>query len=476
MGGSIMEYELVLGLETHVELSTRTKIFCGCPVRFGREPNSDCCPVCIGMPGTLPVLNREVVHYAALAGMALQCKINPVSRMSRKHYFYPDLAKAYQITQHEVPLCEHGQLTLSDGRTIHIQRIHIEEDAGKLIHNDSEILVDYNRGGVPLIEIVTSPDFRTARQAAEYLEELQAIMRYLGISDCKMQEGSLRVDVNVSVRPKGQEALGVRTEIKNMNSMTYLIRAVEYECRRQIEILESGGKIHRETRRYDQRTGETLPMRQKEAENDYRYFEEPDIPPVVISEQEIAAWRQELPELPAQKRRRYQTDWGLSEQDACSLTKYPAVADFFEKTCQVARQPGRVAKWILSQVFASLPNEEAKQKFELMLTPQEFGSFLLVEEQGELSHAMAKEALSDLLCGKSLKQALLGRRGSAIEEEELEILCQKAIRQNPTAVEDYQRGKNQAAKALLGAVMKASGGRADPKDAQRRILQQLQER
>ncbi len=245
-----MEYELMMGLETHVELNTRTKIFCGCPVRFGQPPNTDCCPVCIGMPGTLPVLNREVVHFGVLAGLALHCAINLESRMSRKHYFYPDLAKAYQITQQQIPLCEQGWLELPNGKTIRIERIHIEEDAGKLIHNGEDVQVDYNRGGVPLIEIVTYPDFRSAKEAADYLEQLQEIMRYLGISDGKMQEGSMRCDVNISVRPKGQGQMGERTEIKNMNSISYLIKAVEYEFQRQVELLERGGRISRETRRY----------------------------------------------------------------------------------------------------------------------------------------------------------------------------------------------------------------------------------
>lgn len=470
-----MEYELILGLETHVELSTHTKIFCGCPVRFGREPNTDCCPVCVGMPGTLPMLNREAVHDAALAGMALQCRINPVSRMSRKHYFYPDLAKAYQITQQEIPLCEHGALQLSDGHNIRIRRIHMEEDAGKLIHTGSEILVDYNRAGVPLIEIVTEPDFRTPRQAVDYLEQLQAIMRYLGISDCKMQEGSLRVDVNVSVRPKGWKSLGVRTEIKNMNSMAFLVKAVEFEYQRQTALLNQGGVVNRETRRYDQRKGESLPMRQKEADNDYRYFEEPDIPHIAITQEELDAWRRELPELPAQKRRRYQIDWGISPQDAYSLTKYPAVAAYFEKVCQASGLPNRAAKWMLSEIFAFLPDEDAKQNFALAVTPQKFGSLLLLEEQGELTHAMAKDVMADLLAGTSFNQALLGRRGNIVTEDDLETLCSQALEEFPGAVQDYLKGKKQAAKVLVGAVMRASGGRADPRQAQQRIAQRLQE-
>lgn len=468
-----MEYELIVGLETHVELCTRTKVFCGCPVRFGQPPNTDCCPVCTGMPGTLPVLNREAVRFAVMAGLALGCRINEVSRMSRKHYFYPDLAKAYQITQQEIPLCGSGELILSGGKRIGIQRIHIEEDAGKLIHKDSEILVDYNRGGVPLIEIVTEPDFRSAAQAAEFLERLQEIMRYLGVSDGKMQEGSMRCDVNISVRPLGQTVLGVRTEIKNMNSISYLMKAVEYEYRRQVAELENGREIVRETRRYDERMGVTLPMRRKEGESDYLYFEEPDIPPVRVTPEEIARWRNELPELPEQKRERYRGQWGLSAQDAASLVKYPAVAAYFEEACRCVAQPATAAKWMLSQVFASFPDEASKEACTPRISAREFGKFVSASEQGTLSRPLAKEVLADMLdSGKSLDQALGGKQTGMLEAAALRRLCIQAMEQQPAAVEDYHKGKKQAEKALLGMVMKAAKGRAEPLLA-RTILEEL---
>ncbi len=464
-----MEYELVMGLETHIELNTQTKIFCRCPVRFGQPPNTDCCPVCIGMPGTLPVLNREAVHFAALAGLALHCEVHLKSQMSRKHYFYPDLAKAYQITQQQVPICGPGWLELSNGKVIRIQRIHMEEDAGKLIHNGSDVLVDYNRAGVPLIEIVTHPDFRSAREAADYLEQLQGIMRYLGISDGKMQEGSLRCDVNISVRPKGQRTLGERTEIKNMNSLSYLVKAVEYEFRRQAELLERGEEVCRETRRYDQKTGTTQLMRKKEAETDYLYFEEPDIPPVVLSPQELEAWNRELPELPMQKRKRYQQE-GLSLQEASALVKYPKIAAYFEEACRWVQKPSLAAKWMLTHLFASFQTEGEKEAGAFPLSPRQFGEFLQGIEAGSIRRNYAKEVLAHLIAtGDPLEQSLAKIQKEDMGEKELETLCQTCLQLYPEAAADYLRGKKQAIKALLGAAMKLSKGRANPQQAQQML-------
>ena len=467
-----MEYELMMGLETHVELNTRTKIFCGCPVRFGQPPNTDCCPVCIGMPGTLPVLNREVVHFGVLAGLALHCAINLESRMSRKHYFYPDLAKAYQITQQQIPLCEQGCLELPTGKTIRIERIHIEEDAGKLIHNGEDVQVDYNRGGVPLIEIVTYPDFRSAKEAADYLEQLQEIMRYLGISDGKMQEGSMRCDVNISVRPKGQGQMGERTEIKNMNSISYLIKAVEYEFQRQVELLERGGRISRETRRYDQKTGTTQLMRKKEDQTDYLYFEEPDIPPVVLSAQEVEEWGRELPELPMQKRKRYQ-EQGLSPQETAALVKYPKVAAYFEESCEWVQKPALAAKWMLTHLFSVLSTEGQKEEGQFPLPSSRFGEFLQGIETGTVRRNYAKEVLSHMISsGDSLKESLKKIQKEEMTERELEALCRDCLESHPEAVSDYLRGKTQAVKALIGTVMKASKGRANPQKTQI-LLQKL---
>ena len=300
-----MKYELVAGLETHVELSTRTKIFCGCTTAFGGEPNTHCCPICIGLPGTLPKLNRQVVNYAVLAGLATHCDIAESARMDRKNYVYPDLAKAYQISQFDKPLCEHGWVELESGKKIRLTRIHIEEDAGKLVHERGDTFVDYNRAGVPLIEIVTEPDFRSIDEVREYVEKLQILMKYIGVSDAKMQEGSLRCDVNISVRPVGSNTLGTRTEIKNMNSFTYIARAMEYEMERQIDLLESGRPVVQETLRYNVDTGETESMRGKEDAQDYRYFREPDLVAIEVPREEIEALRAQLPELPDQKYARY---------------------------------------------------------------------------------------------------------------------------------------------------------------------------
>ena len=296
-----MRYELVAGLETHVELSTKTKIFCGCTTEFGGSPNTHCCPICIGLPGTLPKLNKEVVRYAIRAGLATNCEISRISKMDRKNYCYPDLSKAYQISQYDKPLCKNGYIELSSGRRIRLNRIHIEEDAGKLIHQKGDTYVDYNRGGVPLIEIVTEPDFRSVDEVREYVEKLQLIMRYIGVSDCKMQEGSMRCDVNISVRPEGQKEFGTRTEIKNMNSIAFMAKAIEYEQERQIDIIESGGSVQQETLRYDDATNTTSSMRGKEDANDYRYFRDPDLVTINVTDQEVEELEKTIPELPDEK-------------------------------------------------------------------------------------------------------------------------------------------------------------------------------
>ncbi|MEE0953398.1 MAG: Asp-tRNA(Asn)/Glu-tRNA(Gln) amidotransferase subunit GatB, partial [Ruminococcus sp.] len=317
-----MKYELVSGFETHIELSTKTKIFCGCTTQFGGEPNTHCCPVCIGLPGTLPVLNREVVRYTIKAGLAVHGKIAEIAKMDRKNYCYPDLAKAYQISQLYAPLIIGGYIELSNGRRIRLHHIHIEEDAGKLIHRHGDTYVDYNRGGVPLIEIVSEPDIRSIDEAKEYVERLQQVMRWVGISDCKMQEGSMRCDVNISVRPQGSEAFGTRTEIKNMNSITNIARAMEYEYDRQVDLLESGGKVVQETLRFDDATGTTSSMRSKEDAHDYRYFRDPDLVTINVPRDEVERLRAEMPELPDEKLARYTGDYGIPEKDAALLTKY----------------------------------------------------------------------------------------------------------------------------------------------------------
>ena len=337
------QYETVIGLEVHVELATKTKIFCGCTTKFGGAPNSHCCPVCIGLPGTLPKLNREVVRYAIRAGLAVHGEIAEISKMDRKNYCYPDLSKAYQISQLYAPLIIGGYVELSNGRKIRLHHIHIEEDAGKLIHQHGDTYVDYNRGGVPLIEIVSEPDIRSIDEAREYVEKLQQVMRYIGISDCKMQEGSMRCDVNISVRPKGSEKLGTRTEIKNMNSINNIAKAMEYEFERQVDLIENGGSVVQETLRYDDATNTTSSMRSKEDAHDYRYFRDPDLVTIHVPKDVVEEIKAAMPELPADKCRRYIDELAIPEKDAQLLTKYRKISEYFDKACEGVKSPKTVS-------------------------------------------------------------------------------------------------------------------------------------
>ena len=457
-----MKYELVAGLETHVELSTRTKIFCGCTTAFGGEPNTHCCPICIGLPGTLPKLNRQVVNYAVLAGLATHCDIAESARMDRKNYVYPDLAKAYQISQFDKPLCEHGWVELESGKKIRLTRIHIEEDAGKLVHERGDTFVDYNRAGVPLIEIVTEPDFRSIDEVREYVEKLQILMKYIGVSDAKMQEGSLRCDVNISVRPVGSNTLGTRTEIKNMNSFTYIARAMEYEMERQIDLLESGRPVVQETLRYNVDTGETESMRGKEDAQDYRYFREPDLVAIEVPREEIEALRAQLPELPDQKYARYTGELGLPAGDARLLTKYRRAAEFFDAAAKGFANPKNAANLILGPIFRYLETDSAKEDFRLPFGVEEFRKLLELLEQGKLRMNLLKSTLEKMLeTGKPVDALLSAEDLSGVDESALKAACEAAIAANPGAAADYRGGKEKAVKALVGAVMKATRGRAD---------------
>lgn len=466
-------YELVAGLETHVELSTKTKIFCSCTTAFGGEPNTHCCPVCIGLPGTLPKLNRQVVRYAILAGLVTNCEINRISKMDRKNYVYPDLPKAYQISQYDKPLCEHGSVELSNGRRVRLTRIHIEEDAGKLVHSRGKTLIDYNRGGVPLIEIVTEPDFRTAEEMREYLEKLQQLMRYIGVSDCRMQEGSLRCDVNISVRRVGNEALGTRTEIKNMNSFTFLERAVDYEFRRQVDLLECGEPVVQETRRYEESTGRTETMRGKEDADDYRYFREPDLVTIETSEEEIESLRASLPELPDSRAKRYVEQWDIPEKDARLLVKYRAIADYFETACQGVT-PKTVANLMLGPVFRRLDTEAKKEVVQISVSPDRLRELVQLLDKGKLRMNLAKATLETMLdTGKSAGELLTEEDLAGVDEGTLDLLCRQAVEENPAAAADYRNGKEKALKALVGFVMRATKGAADAKAAEARLLELL---
>lgn len=463
-----MKYEVVCGLETHVELSTKTKIFCSCTTEFGGEQNTHCCPVCIGLPGTLPILNQKVVEYAIMAGLATNCEIAPISKMDRKNYCYPDLPKAYQISQLYMPLCKNGYIKLSNGRKIRIHHIHIEEDAGKLVHQKGNTYVDYNRGGVPLIEIVSEPDIRSVEEAREYMEKLQSIMRYIGVSDCRMQEGSVRSDVNISLRPMGSEEFGTRTEIKNMNSYTFMERAMKYEISRQADLLDSGEKVEQETLRYIVEEDRTESMRGKEDANDYRYFRDPDLVTIAVNKEMVDRLASSLPELPDAKLERYVSEIGLSETDAALLTKYRKIAEYFEEASNDIENKKTVANCIIGQVFRRVDTEAAKEAFEISIPPSYLKDLVLLLETGKIKMNLLKSTLEKMLdSGKPYTEFIQESDMGGIDEETLKKLCAESIANNPNAVADYLGGKEKALKSLLGYVMKNSRGKADAIEAEK---------
>ncbi len=464
---------MVIGLETHVELATKTKIFCSCSTEFGGEPNTHCCPVCTGQPGSLPVMNERVVEYAVTAGLATNCQVNRVSKMDRKHYVYPDLPKAYQISQYDVPICEHGYIELDSGKKVRITRIHMEEDAGKLVHLGEEILIDYNRGGVPLIEIVTEPDIRSGEEAVEYLEKLQGIMRTAGVSDCRMQEGSLRCDVNLSLRRAGTEELGTRTEVKNLNSFTAVLTAINYEAQRQRDILEKGGHVVQETLHFDSDTGTTVNMRGKENADDYRYFPEPDIINIVLRQDALERLKARLPEMPAQKCRRYVGELGVAEADAKLLSKYKAVSDYFERAAAMTESPRTAAAFMVTQMFSRITTEAERESWDPPVTSEMLGELLKLLDGGKVSRNVAKRVFDEMLdTGKPCTAFLSKEDLEGLDEAALTSMCRDAIAQNEKSVSDYKAGKEKAIKAILGSVMRASRGRANAIEAER-ILKEL---
>lgn len=460
----IKDYEVVIGLEVHCELGTKTKIFCGCPTTFGAEPNTQCCPVCMGMPGTLPVLNRQVVDYAVKAGMATNCTIAKYSKQDRKNYFYPDLPKAYQISQYDLPLCEHGWIEIENEhgtKKIGITRIHIEEDAGKLVHNDEfGTMIDCNRCGVPLIEIVSEPDIRSAEEAVAYFKKLRAIILYTGISDCKMQEGSMRCDVNLSVRKKGEKKFGTRTEMKNLNSFTFIQKAIEYEYKRQVEEIENGGQIVQETRRYDQTTGKTYSMRKKEDANDYRYFPDPDLAPIIMSEEKIVELKATIPTLPDERKRLYIEKYGLTPYDAELITSEMSTADYFEEAVSNTGYGKIVANLIISEIMKLYDSENGK----IVIEPYHLAQIANMQGNGEINSSVAKKIVKVLwendedACEYVKKNDL----GQINDESILSEMIEQAIAKNPKSVEDYKKGKLAAAKSIMGQVMSATKGRGNP--------------
>lgn len=470
-----MEYEPVIGLEVHAQLLTKTKIFCGCSTRFGAPPNSHTCPVCLGMPGVLPVLNRTVVEYALKMALATNCTINPSSEWARKNYFYPDLPKGYQISQYAHPLAEGGYVDVeTDGVTkrIGITRIHMEEDAGKLIHDETAPVsyVDLNRAGVPLIEIVSEPDIRSPEQGAGYLRRLHEILVYLEICDGNMEEGSFRCDANVSLRPKGREKFGTRTELKNMNSFRNVQRALEYEIKRQQYILESGGLVVQETRLWDDAQGTTFAMRGKEEAHDYRYFPDPDLLPVTVSGEWAAAIAGSLPELPLEKRKRFTGDYALPPYDAGVLTASRGVADYFEAVAARCGKPKAASNWVMGSVLAFL-NEEKAEIHACPVTPQSLGDLILLIDGGTISGKMAKEVFEDMWASGKDPEAVIKEKGlvQITDAGAVEAAVDAVLAAHPAQVEQYRQGKEKVFGFFVGQTMKATRGAANP-DLVNRIL------
>lgn len=465
-----MEYEIVIGMEIHVELGTKTKIFCSCPTEFGAEENTHTCPVCLGMPGVLPVLNEKVVEYATRTGLALNCEIAHYSKMDRKNYFYPDLPKAYQTSQFDLPICTGGVVEIDmDGVTkeIGITRIHIEEDAGKLLHESSEgTLVDVNRCGVPLVEIVTEPDMRSAEEAKTFAEKVRNILEYTGVSDCKMQEGSMRFDVNLSMREKGSLVLGTRTEMKNLNSFRALIRAVHYESKRQILELKKGHRIIQETRKWDDTKGTSSSLRSKEEAHDYRYFPEPDLVPIIIEENYIAKIKADLPELPEAKKRRYIKEYKLPEYDAGVLTATGILATFFEDAVAVYNEPKQISNWLMVEIPPLLKEKELAME-NISITPIQLVELLKLVKNNTISGTSGKEVLKVMFnTGKNpgdiVKEQGLAQMSDTVE---LEAIIEKIVAANPKSVEDIGSGSDKAYGFLTGQVMKATKGQANPQVA-----------
>lgn len=465
----IAKYEPVIGLEVHVQLDTRTKIFCGCATSFGAPPNSNVCPVCLGMPGALPVLNRQAVEMAIQAALAMHCRVNVFSRFARKNYFYPDLPKGYQISQYDQPLAEHGWLEISAAgvrKRIGVTRVHLEDDAGKSIHDgfkdsDRYTYVDLNRSGTPLIEIVSEPDLRSSDEAYEYLTELKQVMQYVGVSECDMEKGQLRCDANVSVRPNGAEKFGTKAEVKNLNSFRFAKLALDYEIARQVALIESGGRVEQETRLYNVATGETVGMRSKEHAHDYRYFPEPDLVPLRVSE----AWRERIraamPELPADKRRRFIESYGLREYDAQVLTATRAISDYFEKVAATAGDPRTAANWVTGDLLGALKGRDISES---PVSAEHLGELVSLIAKGEISGKLAKEIFAKMVENGESARAIIDREGlrQISDTGALAQIVDQVIAGNPKQVEQYKSGKTAVLGYLVGQVMKVSKGQANP--------------
>ncbi len=473
------DYEVVIGLEVHCELSTKTKIFCSCSTEFGGEPNTHCCPICMAMPGTLPVLNEKVVEYAVKAGLATNCSIERNSKNDRKNYFYPDLPKSYQISQFDKPLCYDGHVTIeteTGEKEIRIERIHIEEDAGKLNHDEygRGSFVDLNRAGVPLIEVVSKPDLRSSEEVEKYLRKLKSIFEYVEISDCKMEQGSLRADVNVSVRKKGAQEFGTRTEMKNMNSFRSIVRAIEYEADRQIEEIENGNKIVQETLRWDDVSGRTFAMRDKEDAQDYRYFPEPDLASIKLSEEYIENIRKELPELPESRKKRYKENYELTEKAANFVTGSKYYSDIFEEATEISKNPKTVGNMIMSDI-ARILNEREEEPENLKFTGKELGELVTLIDKGTISSAIAKKVLEELFNEVKMPSKIIEEKGwvQISDEGAIKEIVVKILEANPQSVSDYKAGKDKALGFLVGQAMKETKGKANPQLLNKLFLEEL---
>ena len=462
------QYETVIGLEVHVELATKTKIFCGCSTAFGGAPNTHTCPVCTGMPGALPVLNKQVVEYALAVGLATNCQINQYCKFDRKNYFYPDNPQNYQISQLYLPICHDGGIeieTAAGKKTIGIHEIHMEEDAGKLVHDEWEdcSLVDYNRSGVPLIEIVSEPDMRSAEEVIAYLEKLRLIIQYLGASDCKLQEGSMRADVNLSVREFGAEKFGTRTEMKNLNSFKAIGRAIEAERNRQIELLEEGKAVVQETRRWDDNKEYSYAMRSKEDAQDYRYFPEPDLVPVVISDEWIARVKAAQPEMQTDKLKRYKEEFGLPDYDAQILTSSKKLADMFEATTAICKKPKKVSNWLMVETLRLL-KEAGEDPEDIAFSPEHLAKLIELVEAGTINGGVAKEVFAQVFAKDIDPEQYVEEKGlkTVNDVEALQKAAEEVLTSNPKLVEDYKNGKTKVLGFFVGQIMKATKGQADP--------------
>ena len=473
------DYEVIIGLEVHSELSTKTKIFCSCPTQFGAEPNTQTCPICMAMPGTLPVLNEKVVEYAVKAGLATNCEISRNSKNDRKNYFYPDLPKSYQISQFDKPLCENGYVEIEingEKKKIRLTRIHIEEDAGKLNHDEfgGGSLVDLNRAGVPLIEIVSEPDLRSSEEVEQYLRKLKSILEYIEVSDCKMQEGSLRADINVSVRKKGDKKLGTRTEMKNMNSFRSIVRAIEYEVDRQINVLEEGGKIEQETLRWDDVSGKTFSMRDKEDAQDYRYFPDPDLVAIKLSEEYIGDIKNSLPELPESRKERYLKEYELSEKDAKLLTSSKYLSDLFENATKICNNPKSVNNWIISDISRIL-NETEMEPIQIPFDGNQLGKLVILIDKGTISSSIGKKVLIELFENPRDPEEIIKEKGwiQISDEGAIKEVVLKILYENPQSIADYKGGKDKALGFLVGQAMKETKGKANPQMLNKMFLEEL---